>query len=257
MYRARSIRVLARGRAILDGADIELSRGKVTALVGPNGAGKSTLLKVLAGELAAHSGEVTLDNVPLTSFPPAQLARQRAVLPQSAHVAFPFTVAEIVALGLPARLPKTQVEALVARALMAVDLPDFGHRILNQLSGGEQQRAQFARVLAQTYAGEGCYLLLDEPTASLDLSHQLLALKLARAHAEAGGGALMVLHDLNLAVMAADEIVALKDGKVAARGEPEVVLTDTLIETLYGIPARVRGVPNGPFILPQMMNSGA
>lgn len=132
-----------------------------------------------------------------------------------------------------------------------MDLPDFGSRILNQLSGGEQQRAQLARVLVQTYAGESCYLLLDEPTASLDLSHQLLALKLARTHAEAGGGVLMVLHDLNLAAMAADEIVALKDGKAVARGKPEAVVTDALIGTLYGVHARVRGVPEGPFILPR------
>lgn len=253
MYRAASIRVLARGRAILDGASLELAPGKITALVGPNGAGKSTLLKVLAGEISPHAGAVTLDNLPLSGFPPAMLARQRAVLPQSAHVSFPFTVAEVVSLGMPPRLPKGQAAALIARALHAVDLPDFGPRILNQLSGGEQQRAQLARVLAQTYASERCYLLLDEPTASLDLSHQLLALKVAREHAENGGGVLMVLHDLNLAAMAAGEIVALKDGKVAARGQPEEVVNDALIETLYGIPALVRGVPEGPFILPQMM----
>lgn len=253
MYRADAVRVLARGRAILDGASIELEAGRITALVGPNGAGKSTLLKVLAGELPPHAGAVTLDGVPLIRHSPSTLARRRAVLPQSVHVAFPFTVGEIVSLGLPPHKTGAETAALVARALQAVDLPDFGPRILNQLSGGEQQRAQFARVLAQTYAGEGCYLLLDEPTASLDLSHQLLALKLARAHAETGGGVLMVLHDLNLAAMTADRIVALKDGKVAAEGEPEEVVTDALIGTLYGVQVRVRGVPEGPFILPQMM----
>jgi iron complex transport system ATP-binding protein len=175
------------------------------------------------------------------------------VLPQSTHVAFPFSVAEIVALGLPPRLQKARATSLIARALDAVDLPDFAPRIFNQLSGGEQQRVQLARVMAQTYAGEGCYLLLDEPTASLDLSHQLLTLKLARAHAEAGGGVLMVLHDLNLAAMAADKIVALKDGKVTAQGAPREVVTDAVIATLYGVAGKVRGVPDGPFILPQMM----
>ncbi len=253
MYRAQSIKVMARGRYILGGVDLKLSPGKVTALVGPNGAGKSTLLKVLSGELTHYSGDVTLDGIPLHKMPPAQLASRRAVLPQSTHVAFPFSVSEIVALGLPPRLQKMQVASLTARALLAVDLPDFAPRIFNQLSGGEQQRVQLARVLVQTYAGEGCYLLLDEPTTSLDLSHQLLTLKLARVHAETGGGVLMVLHDLNLASMAADEIVALKDGKIAAQGSPAEVVTDRLIAELYGIPAKVRGVPNGPFILPQMM----
>lgn len=253
MYRARAIRVLAGGRAILDGADIELVPGSVTVLVGPNGAGKSTLLKVVAGERKPDAGEVTLDDLPLQSLTPATLARRRAVLPQSAHVSFPFTVAEIVALGLPPGLGKAQSAMLVSRALQAVDLADFGPRILNQLSGGEQQRAQFARVLAQTYASDGCYLLLDEPTASLDLSHQLLALKLARAHVGAGGGVLMVLHDLNLACMAADEIVAMKAGKVVVRGAPHAVINGALIETLYGMRARIGSVPDGPFVLPQMM----
>lgn len=253
MYRASGIRVRVRGREIVAGINLMLQPGKVTALVGPNGAGKSTLLKVMSGDLTCFGGSVSLNGVPLKQIPPRELAARRAVLPQSTHVAFPFSVAEIVALGLPPRTAKAEMVALVARALHEVDLPDFAPRIFNQLSGGEQQRAQLARVLAQTYAGKGCYLLLDEPTASLDLSHQLLTLKLARAHADNGGGVLMVLHDLNLAAIAADEIVALKDGVAVARGTPHEVITDTLIETLYGIPAKVRGVPDGPFILPQMI----
>jgi len=252
MYEARAIRVVLGGRAILDDVDLALAPGKVTVVVGPNGAGKSTLLKVLAGERRPTSGEVRLDGKPLAKLASVALARRRAVLPQSVHVAFAFTVAEIVALGLPAGIERTLTSALVARALHAVDLEGFETRLYDQLSGGERQRVHFARVLAQLWAAPAVgYLLLDEPTLSLDLAHQLLALRIARDYAREGGGVLAVLHDINLAAMVADEIVALKDGRVAAAGAPGAVVTDELIETLYRVSARVRGVPDGPFLLPQ------
>ncbi len=252
MYETRAVRVVLGGRAILDGVDLALEPGKVTVVVGPNGAGKSTLLKVLAGERQPSSGEVRLDGIPLEKLAPVALARRRAVLPQSVHVAFVFTVAEIVTLGLPAGLERLLASALVARALRAVDLDGFEARLYDQLSGGERQRVQFARVLAQLWAAPAPgYLLLDEPTLSLDLAHQLLTLRIARDYASEGGGVLAVLHDINLSAMAADEIVALKDGRVVAAGAPGDVVTDELIATLYGVSARVRGVPEGPFLLPQ------
>jgi heme transport system ATP-binding protein len=251
LYQARGIRVVARGRALLDAVDLAVVPGNVTTLVGPNGAGKSTLLKVLAGERRFERGEVTLDGAPLSQFTPAALARRRAVLPQVAAVAFPFTVAEVVSLGLPQSYRRTEAAALVAEALGAVEIRDFGPRFFDELSGGERQRVQLARVLAQVWTTDRGYLLLDEPTLSLDLSHQLLALKLARAHAAEGGGVLVVLHDLNLAAIVADEIVALKGGRVVSAGPPAAIMTDGLIEELYGVRASVRGVPEGPFLLPQ------
>jgi heme transport system ATP-binding protein len=251
VYEARGISVSARGRVILDSVDLAVTPGRVTALVGPNGAGKSTLLKVLAGERRYHAGEVTLDGTSIAAMTPAALARRRAVLPQAAAVAFPFTVAEVVSLGLPQGFRRAEVAALVARALAAVEIRDFGPRFFDELSGGERQRVQLARVLAQVWTAERGYLLLDEPTLSLDLSHQLLVLRLARAHAEQGGGVLLVLHDLNLAAIAADEIVALKAGRVVSTGSPAATMTDGLIEELYGVRATVRGVPDGPFLLPQ------
>lgn len=257
MFEATAVRVMRRGRAIVDGIDLTLSGGKVIALVGPNGAGKSTLLKLLAGEIAPNSGEVRLDGRLLTEWRPAELARRRAVLPQSAAVAFPFTVAEIIALGALEKQTRRHTDAVVSRALATVELNGFADRFYDELSGGERQRVQLARVFMQLWSGgEKCFLMLDEPTASLDLAHQLLSLELARDHAKTGGGVLCVLHDLNLAVMAADEIVALKEGRVIAAGPPAAVVTDQLISTLYGVSAAIGGVPSGPFLLPQTARRG-
>lgn len=251
MYVAQSVRVVVGGKTILDNVDLRLSPGKVVAVVGANGAGKSTLLKMMAGEGRPSAGEILLDERALADWPIRALARRRAVLPQSVEIVFPFLVSEVVTLGFPPRLDGAAADQLVRRALGAVEMDEFAGRVYGTLSGGEKQRVQLARVLAQASTGEGTYLLLDEPTASLDLAHQLLILRLARAHADSGGGVMMVLHDLNLAAMAADEIVALKDGCRIAAGPPASIITDDLIAALYGVRARVRGVPEGPFILPQ------
>ena len=223
----------------------------ITSLVGPNGAGKSTLLKIVAGERHPTAGHVSLGGRSLAQWSPAALARRRAVLPQSVSLAFAFNVAEVVALGLPQDLTRTNRFAFVERALTATDMIGFQERRYDELSGGERQRVQLARVLAQAWSGDEAYLLLDEPTTNLDLAHQLLTLRLARAHAEAGGGVLIVLHDLNLAAMAADKIVALKDGARVASGTPSEIMTDDLIAKLYGVVAEVGRVPPGPFLLPQ------
>jgi iron complex transport system ATP-binding protein len=256
MYTAESIRVKVGRKTILDHASLSLSPGKVVAVVGPNGAGKSTLLKVIAGERRYDGGAVTLDGISLTKWDASALAKRRAVLPQSVVVAFPFLAAEIVALGLPQYFPRKEGAALAERALREVDMLPAREQVYDTLSGGERQRVQLARVLAQLWAngGQG-YLLLDEPTASLDLPHQLATLRIARDHAKAGGAVLAVLHDLNLAVMAADEIVAMRGGRIIARGAPVEVVTDDLIHALYGVRVRIGAVPPGPFLLPQSIFS--
>ena len=252
MYEARALSFYRRNRTILDCVDFVVAPGRTVAIVGPNGAGKSTLLKLLTGELAPSSGEIRLDGKPLTAFAPQELARRRAVLPQSASVSFPFTVAEIVALGVVGHFTRADKESLVARALTTVEMPQFAARFYDELSGGERQRVQLARVFAQLWASGGkSYLLLDEPTSSLDLSHQLLTLELARRHAARGAGVICVLHDLNLAAMAANEIVALKNGRVVAAGAPAAIVTDALMAELYGVTCKVGAVPEGPFVLPQ------
>lgn len=256
MYAARDITLRAGPKKILDGASISLTPGKVVAIVGPNGAGKSTLMKVLAGERRYENGEVVLDEMPLRSFDAAALARRRAVLPQSVVVAFPFLASEVVALGLPQHHSRSGGDSIVGKALETVDMRALREQPYDTLSGGERQRIQLARVLVQLWAQDGAgYLLLDEPTSALDLPHQLATLRIARQHAVDGGGVLAVLHDINLAAMVADEIVAMREGRVIASGPPSGIVTDALIHELYGVTARVRGVPDGPFLLPQTVIS--
>ncbi|WP_371344746.1 heme ABC transporter ATP-binding protein [Ancylobacter sp. IITR112] len=249
MYRAQGLVFSAGGRRLLDGVSLDIRPGGVTVLIGPNGAGKSTVFKLMAGERAPQQGRVTLDGADLLRLKPARLAQLRAVLPQSVHVAFPFTVAEVVGIGaargrdLPAR---------IGRALARVELASLAGQNYELLSGGEKQRVQLARALVQLENAQGAgYLLLDEPTASLDLGQQLLVLRLMRDLAAEGAGVLAVLHDLNLAAMVADEIVALKRGRVAARGTPEQVLTQACIADLYGVDVRIGWAPPTPFLLPQ------
>jgi iron complex transport system ATP-binding protein len=258
MYKAAGITVAIGKRKLLDDVRLGLAPGRITVLIGPNGAGKSTLLKVMAGELRPAAGTVRLHGTAVGAMPPAELARLRAVLAQSVTLAFPFAVDEVVRLGLPSNFARARGDALVTRGLEAVGLLAEAERSCLSLSGGEQQRAHLARVLVQLWSapddGRARYLLLDEPTASLDLAHQLLVMRLARSHAETGGGVLAVMHDLNLAVMLADEIVVLDKGRLAASGAPTEVVTDRLLTDVYGVDLRVGTTPEGVFVLPQTMS---
>jgi iron complex transport system ATP-binding protein len=248
MYTATAIEVRAGGKTLLDEAGVTVVPGSVTVLVGPNGAGKSTLLKVLAGEIRPRAGSVAINGRMLRDLAPRQLAAMRAVLPQSVHVAFPFSVAEVVGIGASGH----QVDLKVRRVLARVDMLAFHDHPYDRLSGGEMQRVQLARVLLQLENGEPPgYLLLDEPTASLDLAHQLMVIRLMRTLAGEGLGVLAILHDLNLAAMAADRIVALRHGRVAAEGTPTEIMTDDGIERIYGVPSRANWTPDTPFLLPQ------
>lgn len=249
MYIAENIEFRAGGRLLLDQAGVTLAPGRVTVLIGPNGAGKSTLLKVMAGELKPQLGRVSVEGQDIARMAPAHLARLRAVLAQSVYVAFPFSVGQVVAVGASGA---TGANGAVSRALSRVDLADYAPRAYDRLSGGEMQRVQFARALVQLEAGQRPgYLLLDEPTSSLDLAHQLLVVRLMREIAASGVGVLAVLHDLNLAVMAADEIVALKEGRVIIKGTPAEVMTPESIDALYNVKVRAGWLPPGPFLLPQ------
>ncbi|MGR3460363.1 MAG: heme ABC transporter ATP-binding protein [Roseovarius sp.] len=253
--RADGIGVTFARTRVLSGVDFEAQPGQVTAIVGPNGSGKTTLLRALTGEIAA-SGRITLDDIEVGPRRAAALAARRGVLPQATRLAFPFTVTEVVRLGHLAG-PHADRPDIPARALARVGLRHKADRPYQDLSGGEQQRAQFARVLAQIWMPRGRHganwLLLDEPVSSLDIGQQLSVMRLAHGFAAGGGGVVCVLHDLNLAAMFADAIVVMRQGGVAARGTPATVLTSAILSDVYACDIEVGCVPapGVPFILPQ------
>ncbi len=218
------------------------------AILGPNGAGKSTLLAALAGDIVPAEGGVLLDGRPLPSFKAIELARRRAVLPQQTVVQFAFTAREIVEMGRAAIDRDVIDRTAVDRALQETDAYDLQHRIFPTLSVGEQARVSLSRVLAQ----ETPILLLDEPTAALDLRHQQLVMELARALASRGAALAVVLHDLNLAAAYADRILMLQDGRMAALGPPRETLTESLLSAIFD--CRVSVIPHPetglPLVLP-------
>ena len=218
------------GHAILDGIDLRFVPGRLTALLGPNGAGKSTLLALAAGDLAPGAGRVLLDGRPLRDWPAKALALRRAVMPQDHAVRFGFGVREVVAMGRLPHPPDPEADArIVDEALASADIAALARRDVQTLSGGESARTTFARVLAQRTP----LLLLDEPTAALDLHHQERVMHCARALARQGACVVAVVHDLNLAARHADRIVLLDQGRVAADGTPREVLRADTIERVY------------------------
>lgn len=247
---ASGLGVVVGGRPLLADVDLTVRTGEVLALVGPNGAGKSTLLRAVAGDLA-HSGTITIEGVPAGGEAPIATARRRAVLEQDTAVAFGFRVGEVVRMGrAPWRGTRRAVDddTVVARVLDQVELADRIDQAFPSLSGGERARASFARVLAQSTP----VLLLDEPTAALDLRHQEGVLAVARAHAQAGGAVVVVLHDLSLAGAYADRVAMLAGGRIVADGTPTDVLTAERIGAVYRHPVTVVPDPNTgtPVVVP-------
>ena len=256
MLEARDVSVSLNGRVIVRHTSLSISPGQVTVIIGPNGSGKTTLLRALSGELITPTGSIRLNGHDLCNLKPWQAATMRAVLPQTTTLSFPFRVREIVALG---QSESGALSDRPERALARVDLSGFGGRLYQDLSGGEQQRVQLARVLCQVWTPivgeEPRYLLLDEPVSSLDIRHQLTIMQVARDFADAGGGVLAVLHDLNLAAMFADRVVVMCDGRIIVQGAPADVLDDATIAGVFGVPLRAGVAPAGiPFVLPQSWN---
>ncbi|MEV0929331.1 heme ABC transporter ATP-binding protein [Streptomyces phaeochromogenes] len=226
------------GREVLSGVDVTARAGEVLALVGPNGAGKSTLLGALAADLPAAAGVVRVHGRPASEWSAQELALRRAVLPQSAALSFPFAVEEVVRMGRApwaGRPEEDEDEAAVASAMAATEVSDFAGRSFSALSGGERARVALARVLAQRTR----LLLLDEPTAALDLRHQELVLRVCRARAHAGDAVVVVLHDLGLAAAYAHRVVILRAGRAVADGRPAEVFTDRLLSDVYQQPVEV------------------
>ena len=257
---AKAVSVRAGQAVLLAGVDFAVTAGERVAIVGPNGAGKSTLLRTLSGELKPHAGRVLMKGRAVADYTPQTLARHRAVLSQSVGVAFPFTVDEIVRMGANNAHGRA-VDAIVAAALAEVDLAHARERVITTMSGGEQHRAHLARVLAQLACGEAQHgpglLLLDEPTASLDLRHQIDFIAIAGRRAARGTAVVAILHDLNLAAAFADRIVVLNHGRVAADGSIDATLTADMLAGVFGVHlAMDEPTAAGlPFVLPQRMTA--
>jgi cobalamin transport system ATP-binding protein len=242
--RLRGVTVELGGRAVVDRVDADVADGEWVALIGPNGAGKTTLLRALA-RLVPFAGEIELDGRPLAEFGRGELARLIAVVPQEPSTPPWMTVAEYVLLGRTPHLGPLAKEGArdreaAARALARLDLLAFVERRLGTLSGGEKQRVVVARALAQ----EAAIVLLDEPTAALDIGHQQQALDLLDGlRAESGLTLVAAMHDLTLAAQYADRMVLLDGGQVVADGAPTEVLTAPVIARHYG--AAIDVVPVG------------
>lgn len=255
--RAEALRFALRGRVLLDEVSLRVASGCVHVLLGPNGAGKSTLLRLLAGDLRAGSGAATLDERPLAAWDALALARRRAVMMQREHLPFPFTAAEVVALG---RLPwqrdgrRADERAWIAEALAMAGASALASRRYPQLSGGERARVQFARALAQIIepAAAPRYLLLDEPTASLDFAFQHECLATLHRLSRDGVGVLAILQDPNLALRYADTVSLLDHGRIVADGTPEEVLTPERLHAVYGLAMTRVGSGAGQWLLPSL-----
>ncbi|MEE2522614.1 ABC transporter ATP-binding protein [Pseudarthrobacter sp. J75] len=233
---------------------LTIPEGAFTVIVGPNACGKSTLLKTLARLIKPHAGEVVLDGRSISAIPAKELARTLGLLPQSSIAPDGITVAELVARG---RYPHQKLlrqwsqadEAAVSEAMSMTGVTPLSGTLVDELSGGQRQRVWVAMVLAQ----ETPLLLLDEPTTFLDIAHQIELLELFRElNRERGYTLVAVLHDLNHASRYADNIVAMKDGKVVAEGAPAEVITEELVEEVFALPCRVIEDPvsRTPLVIP-------
>ena len=270
MLQAHGIAVQRGERQILSDIDLSLPAGQVIGVLGANGAGKSTLLAALAGELSPSAGRITLNGRPLSAWPAAELARCRAVLPQSPSLQFDLPVATVIGMGAYPHARRTRTGAprtdsrdtaqaamaedqrILQRVLALADVQDLYERRYCLLSGGEQQRVHLARVLYQLLLArqghdEYRVLMLDEPTASLDPRHQLHLLSAVHTLAhEENVAALVIVHDLNLAAGCCDRLLLLGQGLVAVCGTPAQVLTPDTLRQVYGVEATVLPHPNQP-----------
>ncbi|MEM7189888.1 MAG: ATP-binding cassette domain-containing protein [Pseudomonadota bacterium] len=240
MLEARGITVRYGDIAALEAADLSVSAGEVVVIVGPNGAGKSTLMGALSGAQQCTSGEARIDGTNVAGMSPHALATRRAVLEQTPVREVPFSVSELIGLAIDRSIDPELAAEFTARALLKLDLLELGATPVMRLSGGQAHRAHMARTLAQLWAiqanGGPGYLMIDEPTASLDLTHQRAVVSAARDAAHEGAGVLVILHDLTIAAAVADRVVLMQDGRILEDGGPDDVLRPEILEPVYGLP---------------------
>ena len=245
------------GSPLLHGISLELAPGEIAGIVGPNGAGKTTLLRLAAGDFPATQGRTSFRGRAIADWSSRERARHLGVLPQLSLLNFPYLVEEVVLLGrTPHDAGAGTDQRIVDQALALTDTAPLRHRLYTQLSGGERQRVQLARVLAQIWQEEslsGQLLLLDEPTAALDLSHQQQLLCILELLADRGCAVLVVLHDVNLLAGIARQLLVLSGGRQVACGAPTEVLTPGLFDTVFNTEVLVQAHPSRghPLVIPR------
>jgi len=236
-------------KVVLDNVAIEIPKGKVISLIGPNGAGKSTLMSIVARLLKADDGSVTFRDTDLKNWKSKELAKHLAILTQSNNLQMKLTVEELVGFG---RFPYSggrlneEDKRIVNEAIEYMELDNYRQRFLDELSGGERQRAFVAMVIAQDTE----YVLLDEPTNSLDIYHASKLMKIVRQLCdELGKTVILVLHEINYAAFYSDYICALKDGKIAAFGEVKEVMSEGILKDIYGVDFTIETIEGKPLCI--------
>lgn len=244
---ARDISVTVHGKRLLEAIDLQLECGEVAAVIGPNGAGKTSLIRALTGDLPLATGEVLLNDRHLDSYSLQEKAQQLALLPQQTELNFSFPVKDVVHLGRIPHASGQQIDnRIVNDTLRAVDMLDRAQQHYTWLSGGEKQRVQLARVMAQLWRAEDAptrLLVLDEPTASLDVAHTRQLMQCIQSLAASGMGVIMVVHDFNLAARYADRVFLLKDGQLAVQGTPDAVLTREHMQRFFDVASTIMQHP--------------
>ena len=246
----KSVSLKLDNRQILKDVSLEINEGEIVSVIGPNGAGKSTLLNVLTGDISPDSGDIIYDNKQLNKISIQERAFTRSVMSQMQTLVFNFNVKDVVEMGWLQR-GNSDFSSNFSMAFEAVttecNVHNLVHRKFNSLSGGEQRRVHFARTLLQLWrpsqSNDPRYLLLDEPTANLDLSSEMLLMNILKARASSNIGILIILHDLNLASHFADKIAIMKDGEIKAFGKPEEIMTDDFLTSIYEVPIKVKYDP--------------
>ena len=246
----KNLSVVLGKRQVLDAISFDIEPGQVIGLLGPNGAGKSTLMRALNGHIAA-AGAMQLGEHDLAAIGPAQRARLIAYLPQQRTIGWRLSVRDLVALGrLPWRAfgqrPNARDESAIARAMAMADIAPLADRVATELSGGEQARVLMARAIAQ----ETPLLMADEPASGLDAAHQIMLMQSLKRLAAEGRTVLVSLHDLTLAARWCDQVMLLNEGKLAALGTPETVLSDENLAIIYGVTAHRAQDDQGLVIAP-------
>jgi iron complex transport system ATP-binding protein len=240
MLAASGIEFRTKDRIIVDATSLEVASGQILAILGPNGAGKTTLFKLLSGESNCSEGVVSYNGREIKKFNASQLAEVRAVMPQHSSVSFPFTVRDVVALGFISNQSEDALRTM--EEVMAVaQIEHLQDQEYNQLSGGEKQRVQLSRVLVQVWEKKHYprFVLLDEPTSSLDIAQQHAVLEILLQLKKRNIGVLVILHDLNLAAQYADKIILMKSGKICYCGPMSEGMDECLLESVYDHPIRL------------------